>query len=296
MRGKIIKGIAGFYYVYSFENGKIYTCHAIGKLRDKKMKPIVGDDCKIDVIDDEKEEGSLVTILPRKNELIRPVVSNVDRMLVIFAVTNPEPSFYLLDKFLFFIRHEGLEPIIVFNKNDLDENEKDVISNIYKGVEAPVIFTSAKENVNVDEVKELLKGRTTAVAGPSGVGKSSLINTIVGHQIMETGNISEKTLRGKHTTRHTELFEFDVDGETSFILDTPGFSSLFLPSLNDQERVGDYYPEFEPYVSSCRFNGCLHDREPDCMVKRAVERGDISSERYENYLKILSEIKNSRKF
>ena len=296
MKGKIIKGISGFYYVYSFENANIYTCRGQGKLRDKKIKPLVGDNCKFDVTDEDKLEGSVSEIFARNNELIRPAVSNVDQMMVIFALTNPKPNYYLLDKFLFFIMHEKLSPILVFNKEDLNSSDKDEVSRIYSGFDAPLIFTSAKENVNIDTLKELLKGKTTAVAGPSGVGKSTLINAIVGDDIMETGDISKKTLRGKHTTRHTEMFEFDVDGTESFILDTPGFSSFYLPSLHEQERASDYYPEFIPYTSKCRFNACLHDREPDCRVKKAVEEGLISKERYENYLKIITEIKNTYKY
>lgn len=296
MKGKIIKGIAGFYYVYSFEDNCIYTCHAIGKLRDKKIKPLVGDDCELEIVDKDKKEGSIVDILPRFNELIRPAVSNVDQMLVIFAVTDPEPNFHLLDKFLFFVLHERLKPILIFNKEDLDPVVIDKIRDIYKGIDAPLIFTSAKDRKNIEEVKELLKGKTSAVAGPSGVGKSTLINAIVGKEIMETGDISKKTLRGKHTTRHTELFEFEVEGTTSFILDTPGFSSIYVPKLHEQERASDYFPEFMPYVNDCRFNGCMHDKEPDCAVKQAVEEGKVSRDRYENYLKIVTEIKNTYRF
>lgn len=296
MKGKIIKGIAGFYYVYSFEDGNIYTCHAIGKFRDKKIKPLVGDNCEIEVVDKDKMEGSITDILPRFNELIRPAVSNVDQMLVIFAVTDPEPNFHLLDKFLFFVLHERLKPVLIFNKEDLDGKVIEKIREIYKGIDAPLIFTSAKDKKNVEEVKQLLKGKTSAVAGPSGVGKSTLINAIVGKDIMETGDISKKTLRGKHTTRHTELFEFEVEGTTSFILDTPGFSSIYVPKLHEQERASDYFPEFMPYVNDCRFNGCMHDREPDCAVKNAVETGLVSKERYENYLKIVAEIKNTYRF
>lgn len=279
--------------MYSFENACIYTCHAQGKLRDKKIKPLVGDNCKVEVTDEEKKEGSILDIIARKNELIRPAVSNIDQMIVIFALSNPKPNFYLLDKFLFFIMHERLDPILIFNKEDLGDSEKESVINIYKGFNAPLIFTSAKNNINVDSVKELLRGKTTAVAGPSGVGKSTLINSIVGKDIMETGDISEKTKRGKHTTRHTEMFEFEVDGVDSFILDTPGFSSFYLPALHEQERASDYYPEFLEYTPKCRFNACLHDKEPDCGVKKAVAEGIVSQERYENYLKILSEIKKT---
>lgn len=295
MRGKIIKGIAGFYYVYSYEDGKIYTCHAVGKLRGN-VKPLVGDDCSFNVVDEEKIEGSLTGIIKRKNELIRPAVSNVDLMMIIFAVTNPEPNFYLLDKFLFFIEHEGLSPILVFNKEDLNPEEADRIADIYKGIDAPIVFTSARENVRVDELKEIIKGKTVAVAGPSGVGKSTLINAIVGREIMETGEISVKTSRGKHTTRHTELFEYEYDNQVSFVLDTPGFTSLYLPKLSEGERVSDFYPEFANYTHKCRFNGCIHDKEPDCEVKKAVDAGLISSERYANYLKIVYELKNSIKY
>lgn len=295
MKGKIIKGIAGFYYVYSYEDGKIYTCHAVGKLRGN-VKPLVGDDCSFNVVDEEKIEGSLTGIIKRKNELIRPAVSNVDLMMIIFAVTNPEPNFYLLDKFLFFIEHEGLSPILVFNKEDLNPEEADRIADIYKGIDAPIVFTSARENVRVDELKEIIKGKTVAVAGPSGVGKSTLINAIVGREIMETGEISVKTSRGKHTTRHTELFEYEYDNQVSFVLDTPGFTSLYLPKLSEGERVSDFYPEFADYTHKCRFNGCIHDKEPDCEVKKAVDAGLISSERYANYLKIVYELKNSIKY
>lgn len=295
MKGKIIKGIAGFYYVYSYEDGKIYTCHAVGKLRGN-VKPLVGDDCSFNVVDEEKIEGSLTGIIKRKNELIRPAVSNVDLMMIIFAVTNPEPNFYLLDKFLFFIEHEGLSPILVFNKEDLNPEEADRIADIYKGIDAPIVFTSARENVRVDELKEIIKGKTVAVAGPSGVGKSTLINAIVGREIMETGEISVKTSRGKHTTRHTELFEYEYDNQVSFVLDTPGFTSLYLPKLSEGERVSDFYPEFANYTHKCRFNGCIHDKEPDCEVKKAVDAGLISSERYANYLKIVYELKNSIKY
>lgn len=295
MKGKIIKGIAGFYYVYSYEDGKTYTCHAVGKLRGN-VKPLVGDECSFTVTDEDKIEGSLTGIIKRRNELIRPAVSNVDLMMIIFAVMNPEPNFYLLDKFLFFIEHEGLSPILVFNKEDIEPEETSKISRIYKGIEAPIVFTSARENVHVDELKDLIKGKTVAVAGPSGVGKSTLINAIVGREIMQTGEISVKTARGKHTTRHTELFKYEYDGEVSFILDTPGFTSLYLPKLSEGERVSDFYPEFAEYTHKCRFNGCIHDKEPDCEVKKAVEAGLISSERYLNYLKIVSEIKNSVKY
>ena len=203
MQGKIVKGIAGFYYVHVVEFG-IYECKAKGIFRKEKQKPLVGDDVEIDIINEEEKTGNIVDILPRKNELIRPAVANVNQALVVFAITKPKPHFNLLDRFLVMMESKELPVVLCFNKQDIaEETEIEELRSIYEGCGYPVIFTSAREEENIDRVLEVLKGKTTAVAGPSGVGKSSLINRLQSGIQMETGAISSKIDRGKHTTRHS---------------------------------------------------------------------------------------------
>ena len=205
MQGKIIKGIAGFYYVRVVESG-IYECKAKGVFRKEKIKPLVGDVVEIDILDDTQKKGNIVEILERKNELIRPAVANIDQALVVFAVTKPKPHFNLLDRFLIMMESKGIPVILCFNKKDIaTEPEIQELKEIYASCGYQIVFTSALEEENVDEVKKLLEGKTTAIAGPSGVGKSSLINILQPEAQMETGSISEKIERGKHTTRHSEL-------------------------------------------------------------------------------------------
>ena len=287
MQGQIYKIYSDSYFVNL--NGNIIPCKIRDVLKKQKTSIVTGDFVEVD-------KDVITKVLPRKSFIKRPSVANVDQIVVVSALKEPELDFGQLNRYISLAKYYKLPVILCFNKEDLDSSDKEEVERIYKGFDAPLIFTSAKEKINIDTVKELLRGKTTAVAGPSGVGKSTLINAIVGSEIMETGDISKKTLRGKHTTRHTEMFEFDVDGTESFILDTPGFSSFYLPTLHEQERASDYYPEFLPFMSKCRFNACLHDREPDCGVKKAVEEGLISRERYENYLKIISEIKTNYRY
>ena len=221
MQGKIVKGIAGFYYVHVVESG-IYECKAKGAFRKEKLKPLVGDNVEIDILDEEKKLGNITKILERKNELIRPAVANIDQALVVFAVTKPKPHFNLLDRFLVMMECKEIPVVLVFNKKDIaEEQEIRELQEVYSHLGYTVIFTSAKEEENVELVKEVLEGKTTAVAGPSGVGKSSLINLLQNGIEMETGSISEKIERGKHTTRHSELIPIN---ENSYIMDTPGFS------------------------------------------------------------------------
>ena len=287
MQGKIVKGIAGFYYVH-VAGHDIYECKAKGVFRKNHEKPLVGDDCDIEVIDEAKKTGNIVKILSRKNSLIRPNVANVDQALVIFASVKPEPNFNLLDRFLILMKQNDIPCLLVFNKRDLADDEKlSQIEKVYEKAGYPVIFTSAEKNIEIETVSNLLKGKTTTVAGPSGVGKSSIINLLQSRVQVETGSISEKIDRGKHTTRHSELFAIDDD---SYILDTPGFSSLSLFDVK-KEELRWFYPEFEDYMQECRFDNCIHKNEPICGVKKAVDQGIISKTRYENYLLLLEECK-----
>ena len=292
MQGKIVKGIAGFYYVHVVESG-VYECKAKGTFRKDKIRPLVGDNVEIDILDEKDMEGSITKILPRKNDLIRPAVANIDQALVVFAVTQPEPHFNLLDRFLVMMERKEIPTVLCFNKTDIAESPAITeLKEIYSGCGYPVIFTSAREEENISQLKELLKGKTTAIAGPSGGGKSSLINLLQSQVRMETGSISRKIARGKHTTRHSELI---VLGEDSYIMDTPGFSSLYVNDF-EKEELKYCFPEFEPYEGQCRFIGCDHIHEPDCAVKAAVEEGKINKVRYDDYTEMYRELKERKRY
>ena len=254
MQGKIIKGIAGFYYVYA-EDGNTYECRAKGIFRKDKFKPLVGDNVDITVLDEKELEGSVTEIHKRKNSLIRPAVANVDQALVIFAMDNPKPNFMLLDRFLIMMEREGVPAVICFNKKDLlEEQAIEEFAGVYKKCGYSVLYTSAEKEEGIRELHELLDGRTTAVAGPSGVGKSSLVNRLQPNVQMETGSISRKIERGKHTTRHSEIIPIAAD---TYIMDTPGFSTLYIPGF-EKEDLQNFYPEFKEYEPYCRFKGCSH--------------------------------------
>lgn len=292
MQGKIIKGIAGFYYVYTEEYG-VLECKAKGIFRKENIKPLVGDDVELELLSEDELTGNITEILERKNELIRPAVANIDQALVIFSITHPEPNLNLLDRFLLMMQTQDLPVIICFSKQDIaGEEQQEQLQRIYGNIGYKVMFVSAKEEQGVEAVLELLKGKTTTVAGPSGVGKSTLINCICPEALMETGDISRKIERGKHTTRHSELFHVCKD---TFIMDTPGFSSLGIFDL-EKEELKDYYPEFVEVEDECRFRGCVHMEEPGCAVKAALENGSISKERYENYRLLYEELKRKKKY
>ena len=292
MQGKIVKGISGFYYVHVVESG-IYECKAKGIFRQQKMKPLVGDDVEIDIISEEKKTGNVAAILPRKNALIRPAVANVDQALLIFAAASPNPNFNLLDRFLVMMGRQDVPVILCFNKCDLiTEEQKQEIEAIYEVSGCKILFVSAKKELGLKELQEILEGKTTTVAGPSGVGKSSLINLLAPEACMETGEISKKIERGRHTTRHAELIQLKGDG---YIMDTPGFSSLYLPEMENEE-LQDCYPEFAAFEPYCRFQGCSHISEPDCGVKEALSEGKIHPVRYENYCQLYGELKDRKKY
>ena len=295
MQGKIIKGIAGFYYVHTNTGGgaRIYECKAKGIFRKDSKKPLVGDDVEIDVLDEAQALGNLKELLPRKSELIRPAVANVDQAMVIFSILSPKPNFNLLDRFLIMMGQQEIPCIICFNKADIDLSaDGEVFRRTYEDCGYRALTVSAKEGYGIGELKALLAGRTTTVAGPSGVGKSSLVNCLQSDIHMETGQISTKIQRGKHTTRHTELIAV---GDGTYILDTPGFSSLGLFNL-EKEQLTEYYPEFKRYEKNCRFGGCSHITEPVCGIRDAVAQGAISRLRYENYCLLYEELKNQKKF
>lgn len=293
MQGKIIKGIAGFYYVYAEDDGKVYECKAKGIFRKENKKPLVGDNVCMEVLDQEGRTGNIVRILPRKNELVRPAVANIDQALVIFAIVKPEPNFNLLDRFLIMMEQQGLPVIICFNKQDIaTQEEKEALEKAYGSCGCRILFVSAKKGDGMEELSRLLHGKTTAVAGPSGVGKSSIINCLNPEAGMETGEISRKIDRGKHTTRHSEIIALQ---EGTYIMDTPGFTSLSLFHMEKEELPG-YYPEFACYEDKCRFSGCAHINEPDCGVKAALEEGEISRVRYENYKVLYRELQERKRY
>ena len=292
MQGKIIKGIAGFYYIYA-EDGNIYECKAKGIFRKDNFKPLVGDNVEITVLNEEEKEGSVTSILPRRNSLIRPAIANVDQAFLIFAMENPKPNFLLLDRFLIMMKQQEIPAVICFNKKDVGEKEEmEKLYEIYTGCGYRVVLSSTYEGEGMDEIHEILKGKTTVVAGPSGVGKSSITNCMQGEVQMETGEISKKLKRGKHTTRHSQVIPVE---KNTFLVDTPGFSSLYLTDMKEEE-LRDYFPEFVMYEPQCRFQGCMHIHEPGCAVKEALSEGEISQQRYDNYLALYEELKEKRRY
>ena len=292
MKGKIVKGISGFYYVHVAESG-IYECKAKGAFRNQKIKPLVGDDVEIATINETEKTGNIEKILPRKNELIRPAVANIDLALIIFAAAKPQPNFNLLDRFLIMMEYQKVPVMICFNKKDLlEEEEIDKFADIYKRCGYCVVYTSAEKGQGIKELRALLEKKTTAVAGPSGVGKSSLVNCLQTNVQMETGSISKKIERGRHTTRHSEIIPI---ADSTYIMDTPGFSTLYIPGF-EKEDLQKFYPEFTEFEPYCKFQGCSHISEPDCGVKDALEEGKISRLRYENYKLRYEEVKNVKKY
>ncbi|MEG0701997.1 MAG: ribosome small subunit-dependent GTPase A [Christensenella sp.] len=272
-----MKGIGGFYYV-SDKAGAVYECKARGKFRREKVTPMVGD-----IVEFEKLDGydSIEQILPRRNFLLRPAVANIDSMILVLSAGKPEADLFLCDKLLIQAEQNGIAPVIVINKAETAPARVEELKAQYMGYD--VIITSAKDGVGIDELKEKIRGMCVCFAGQSAVGKSSLINTLEHEFDLEIGELSKKTDRGKHTTREVELLY--VPSCSAYVVDTPGFS--MYDSHIDKAEVSDYYPELRALKGECRFSSCVHDKEPDCAVKAAVEAGKISKERYDRYLRII---------
>lgn len=290
MTGKIIKGVGGFYYVHD-RVSKVYECRARGVFRNLGIKPLVGDDVEIEILSG--TEGNVTKILPRKNALIRPAVANIDQAMVVFAAADPKPNRNLLDRFLVTMGYQRVPVVLCINKADLDQEEQArKLAEIYEKAGYEVLLISALHDEDLEQVRSRLHGKTTALAGPSGVGKSTLTNRIQPEASMETGAVSEKIRRGRHTTRHSELFFVAPD---TFLMDTPGFSSIFVDDMEPGELAA-LFPEFESFVPQCRFLGCAHVGERECGIKDAVSRGEIDKERYENYRLIYEELKNKRRY
>ncbi|MCT4612032.1 MAG: ribosome small subunit-dependent GTPase A [Clostridia bacterium] len=289
--GKVIKAISGFFYV-DYE-GQIYECKGKGKLKKDKIIPFVGDDVEFEVINDKTKKGIIEKVLERENSLVRPPVSNVDQVVIVFAIKNPTPNYLVLDKIIAIAESKGVEVTICINKIDLDDTgEYEKFYNRYKNVGYEVFKLSATSDNDLKEkLMPILKGKTSVFSGPSGVGKSTILNTLHKDIEMETGEISEKLKRGKHTTRHVELFSLDKD---TFVLDTPGFTSLEVYDI-DKEDLRYSFVEFLDYSDECKYSTCIHISEPNCKVKEALEENKISKERYNNYISIYNEINDKRR-
>ncbi|WP_282926381.1 ribosome small subunit-dependent GTPase A [Helcococcus kunzii] len=289
-KGIITKSQKDLYYVIADEI--VYQAKARGLFREKNIKPIVGDKVEINILQD--GTAYIENVLERKNSLVRPPIANIDQILLVHSLVNPKINYTTFDKYLIMLEHFGIEVNLIINKIELaSESEIQEFKNIYDKTKYRYIFTSAEENIGIDELKAIMKDKISSFAGPSGVGKSTLLNLLHDSFDVETGNISKKTSRGKHTTRHTELFEID---KNTFIFDTPGFSSLDLSFIKDEKLLKQYFDEFLTYQKMCKFNNCDHINEPKCAVKDALEKGEISKSRYDNYIYIYNELKRERKY
>ncbi|MEE3354906.1 MAG: ribosome small subunit-dependent GTPase A [Candidatus Weimeria sp.] len=288
-----MKALSGFYYVLPEGEDTVYACRAKGVFRKKNQHPLVGDLVTFDVTHEKDMEGHITAIEERSSSLIRPPVANCDQALVIFAVHTPDLNHNQLTRYLVMLEQKGISPIIVFSKKDLnEEGDEEELRKIYGPCGYPICFVSSREKSGIEEVRELLKGHVTTVAGPSGAGKSALINALSGREVAATGSVSERTGRGKQTTRHTELLCIAKD---TYLFDTPGFSSIENSQMEKEELSG-YFPEIRAFAGDCRFRGCAHDKEPGCAVKEAVISGEISEQRYQDYLLIYHELRDQKKY
>ena len=288
MKGIIMKGIGGFYYVKTADG--VYQTKGRGIFKKEGITLAVGDNVEMEVLPD--GDGIINEILPRKNQFIRPPIANVDCFIVVFAATKPKPNFHVIDKFLIMAEYWDTEVILCVNKCDLaKETALEEIRDIYGSI-YPMVFVSGKTGEGIEKLSAQLSGKRAAFAGPSGVGKSTITNLLIPHANMETGTVSQKTQRGKHTTRHVEIFETDNGG---LVFDTPGFTSFDILEASE-ENLASYYPEFAALSYACRFDNCRHIKEPNCAVRAALEEGQVSRIRYDSYLANMEEIKKKKKY
>lgn len=291
MKGLIIKGIGGFYYVMTQE-GEVVEAKGRGIFKKDKITLLVGDEVEIQMTDRDGAKGVINSIFPRKNQFARPPISNVDMFIVVFAAKNPRPNYSVIDKFLINSQLNGIEPVICINKKDLvSERDIDEIRDIY-GKIYRTVAVSARTGEGTDDLRAMIKGRRAALAGPSGAGKSSIINLLHPKADMETGEVSRKTMRGRHTTRHVEIFSLAGGG---MLFDTPGFTSFDLPDI-DEDQLKYYYPEFAEFNDLCRYDDCRHLKEPDCAVLAAVAGGRLNNRRYEAYVSNYEELKRRKRY
>lgn len=284
-QGKITKAQKELYYVDC--DGKILMAKARGNFRVKKIKPLVGDNVVIDDLEDRK--AYITEILPRKNEIKRPNISNIDQILLFATIKDPILNLYNLDKYLAMCEYKNMDVVIVLSKIDLcDEKEVEDFEKIYKNIGYEIVSLDNYDNFPKDRILDILKNKTSAVSGASGVGKSTFLNNLIDIEV-ETGSISEKSKRGKNTTRHTEIFKI---GEESFLFDTPGFDSFDIDFIEDEKELKYLFREFRD--KECKFKDCNHINEPACGVKKAKADGLISDSRYDNYLMLFEEVKKRR--
>ena len=285
MRGRIVKGVGGFYDVDT-EQG-VYRCRARGLFKKENMTPTVGDEVDMEITHEGDREGVVLAIYPRRNLFVRPPISNVDTIVVVVAAKDPDPSLQLIDKFLITGEMSDVDLILCVNKVDLaGEAELEPFRRIYEPL-YPVLYISAGKGKGIGALKEAIAGKHVALAGPSGVGKSTILNLLHEAAEAETGTVSGKTGRGRHTTRHVEIFPMDHGG---LLYDTPGFTSLDPPDM-EEEELAYYFPEMRDLLGGCRFDNCRHLKEPDCAVTAAVEAGDIARERYDSYVLLMEELR-----
>ncbi len=285
--GIILKGIGGFYYVKDENSGDVYECKPRGVFRKDSITPLPGDRVGFTVLDETEKLGNIDEIHKRISELVRPAIANIDQLIIVVAVKAPNPDFMLLDKLLITAEMKQLNALICINKVDLEDGNAKLIREAYQLAGYNCIEISSVKNIGYKHLKNELKGHISVFAGQSGVGKSTILNHIMEAWVMETGTVSDRIERGKHTTRHAEIMELKYGG---YVADTPGFSSYELTDVQFGE-LQNYYPEFRKYLNTCRFTSCSHITEPDCPIREALERGEIDNGRFQRYIQIYKALK-----